>query len=132
MGKNFSELPREFTSLVELLHWRAVLKPEQKAYSFLLDGEVEASYLTYGELDRQARSIAALLQSCGVKSGERGLLLYPPGLEFIAAFFGCLPVCWGNWSPHLSTPTEPIPVTTPGCCGRCRGNNRPYYYNCLC
>ena len=90
MGKNFSELPREFTSLVELLHWRAVLKPEQKAYSFLLDGELEASYLTYGELDRQARSIAALLQSCGVKSGERGLLLYPPGLEFIAAFFGCL------------------------------------------
>ncbi|WP_221643002.1 non-ribosomal peptide synthetase, partial [Nostoc sp. 2RC] len=90
MGKNLSELPREFTSLVELLHWRAVLKPEQKAYSFLLDGEVEASYLTYGELDRQARSIAALLQSCGVKSGERGLLLYPPGLEFIAAFFGCL------------------------------------------
>ncbi|MCC5622120.1 condensation domain-containing protein, partial [Nostoc sp. CHAB 5715] len=90
MGKNFSELPREFTSLVELLHWRAVLKPEQKAYSFLLDGEVEASYFTYGELDRQARSIAALLQSCGVKSGERGLLLYPPGLEFIAAFFGCL------------------------------------------
>ncbi|MBW4478454.1 MAG: amino acid adenylation domain-containing protein [Tolypothrix brevis GSE-NOS-MK-07-07A] len=90
MGKNFSELPREFTSLVELLHWRAVLKPEQKAYSFLLDGEVEASYLTYGELHRQARSIAALLQSYGVKSGERGLLLYPPGLEFIAAFFGCL------------------------------------------
>ncbi|MCL6751962.1 amino acid adenylation domain-containing protein [Nostoc sp. CCCryo 231-06] len=90
MGKNLSELPREFTSLVELLHWRAVLKPEQKAYSFLLDGEVEVSYLTYGELDRQARSIAALLQSYGVKSGERGLLLYPPGLEFIAAFFGCL------------------------------------------
>jgi amino acid adenylation domain-containing protein len=90
MGKNLSELPREFTSLVELLHWRAVLKPEQKAYSFLLDGEVEVSYLTYGELDRQARSIAALLQSCGVKSGEHGLLLYPPGLEFIAAFFGCL------------------------------------------
>ncbi|MEH2169755.1 MAG: amino acid adenylation domain-containing protein [Nostoc sp.] len=90
MSKNLSELPRKFTSLVELLHWRALLKPEQKAYSFLLDGEVEASYLTYGELDRQARSIAALLQSYGIKSGERGLLLYPPGLEFIAAFFGCL------------------------------------------
>ncbi|MDZ8087066.1 MAG: amino acid adenylation domain-containing protein [Nostoc sp. DedQUE12b] len=90
MGKNLWELPRGFTSLVELLHWRALLTPEQKAYSFLLDGEVEASNLTYGELDRQAQTIAARLQSCGVKIGERGLLLYPPGLEFIAAFFGCL------------------------------------------
>ncbi|MBD2300898.1 non-ribosomal peptide synthetase [Nostoc sp. FACHB-190] len=90
MGRNLWQLPKQFTSLVELLHWRAILKPEQKAYSFLLDGEVEASYLTYQELDRQAQSIAARLQSYGVKKGERGLLLYPPGLEFIAAFFGCL------------------------------------------
>lgn len=40
-------------------------------------------------MDRQARAIGALLQSYGA-SGERVLLLYPTGLEFIAAFFGCL------------------------------------------
>ncbi|MCX7594686.1 MAG: AMP-binding protein, partial [Fischerella sp.] len=90
MGKNFWKLPIACTSLVELLRWRAIQQPEQKAYSFLLDGEVEAAYLTYEDLDRQAQSIAVQLQSCGVKNGERGLLLYPPGLEFIAAFFGCL------------------------------------------
>ena len=40
-------------------------------------------------MDRRARSIAALLQS-SAKAGDRALLLIPPGLDFIAAFFGCL------------------------------------------
>src|SRR5262249_21594529 len=44
---------------------------------------------TYEELDRQARAIGAWLQSRGI-TGERALLLYPPGLEYIVAFFGCL------------------------------------------
>ncbi len=90
MGKNFSEFSVEFSTLVELLRWRAIHQSQQKAYSFLLDGEVEEFDLTYGELDEQARQVGALLQSCGVIGGERALLLYPPGLEFIAAFFGCL------------------------------------------
>ncbi|MEW6737400.1 MAG: condensation domain-containing protein, partial [Acidobacteriota bacterium] len=68
---------------------RAETQPEQLAYIFLQDGEKEERRLTYHELDRQARAIAALLQSYHAR-GERALLLYPPGLEFIAAFFGCL------------------------------------------
>jgi amino acid adenylation domain-containing protein len=58
-------------------------------YTFLKDGEEEELVLTYGELDQQARRIAGWLQSFGA-SGARVLLLYPPGLDFIAAFFGCL------------------------------------------
>ena len=45
--------------------------------------------LTYQELDRKARAIAARLQAANLE-GERALLLYPAGLDFIAAFFGCL------------------------------------------
>jgi len=45
--------------------------------------------MSYGELDRRARAIAALLQERGI-AGGRALLLYPPGLDFIAGFFGCL------------------------------------------
>jgi len=89
MGKHFSKRMMEFSTLIEILRWRALQQPEQKAYSFLQDGEVEESNWTYGKLDCQARAIAALLQSQGL-SGERALLLYPPGLEYIAAFFGCL------------------------------------------
>ncbi|GBE74660.1 acyl-CoA synthetase [Microcystis aeruginosa NIES-87] len=79
----------KFSTLVELLRYRASSQPERLAYIFLRDGEIEEARLTYGELDQKARAIAAHLQSLEAK-GERGLLLYPPGLDFISAFFGCL------------------------------------------
>lgn len=82
-------LPSHIVTLVDLLCYRAQHQPNQIAYTFLQDGEIEAARLTYEELDRKARSIAAHLQSLGA-AHERALLLYPPGLEFITAFFGCL------------------------------------------
>ncbi len=77
------------SSLVEVLRWRASHQPDRRAYTFLLDGEEREVHLTYGELDLQARAIAARLQALEA-AGERALLLYPPGLQFAAAFFGCL------------------------------------------
>jgi len=65
----------------------AIEQANQLAYSFLKDGESESGRLTYGELDRQAKAIASHIQSY---QEERALLLYPSGLEFITAFFGCL------------------------------------------
>lgn len=79
----------DFSTLVDLLTYRAHHQPERIAYTFLQDGELETDRLTYQKLDQQARAIAAHLQQLGV-SGSRALLLYPSGLEFIAAFFGCL------------------------------------------
>lgn len=64
-------------------------QPEQLAYTFLADGEAEENRLNYAEMDREARAIGAWLQSF-MSPGERALLIYPPGLEYIAAFFGCL------------------------------------------
>jgi len=58
-------------------------------FTFLGDGEAEADRLTYGELDRRARAIAAALEAT-CAPGDRALLLFPPGLDFVAAFFGCL------------------------------------------
>ena len=77
------------SSMVEVLRWRALQHPDHLAYTFLADGETEDVSITYGELDRQARAIGAYLQSIRVQ-GERALLLYPQGIEYIAAFFGCL------------------------------------------
>lgn len=45
--------------------------------------------LSYGELDARARQVASWLQD-GHRPGERVLLIYPPGLDFLAGFFGCL------------------------------------------
>src|SRR5487761_166305 len=89
MKKDLPDPIVEFPTLVEILRWRAIHQPEQRTYTYLVDGETEGETLTYAGLDCQARSIAALLQTCRA-SGERALLLYPAGLEFIAAFFGCL------------------------------------------
>src|SRR6476661_10833630 len=77
------------TTVVGLLRARAAERPEQVAFTFLADGESEGGSLTYRELDRRAAAIASAL-AASVAPGERALLLYPPGLDFIAAFFGCL------------------------------------------
>ena len=77
------------TSLVDILRWRAKNQPHRLAYRYLIDGEYDEVVLTYEDLDRRARSIGALLQS-SARAGDRALLLFPPGLDFIAAYFGCL------------------------------------------
>jgi acyl-CoA synthetase (AMP-forming)/AMP-acid ligase II len=89
----YIESPDELSSmpstLAELLQWRALTCPDQLAYTFLVNDEGEEVSLTYSQLDRQARAIAVSIQS-SASPGDRVLLLYPPGLEFISAFFGCL------------------------------------------
>ena len=76
------------STMSDVLAQQAADDPTRTAYVFLddRDGAVE---MTYGELDRRARVIAARLQ-LELKQGDRALLVYPPGLDFIAAFFGCL------------------------------------------
>ncbi|WP_096600989.1 non-ribosomal peptide synthetase [Calothrix sp. NIES-2100] len=78
-----------YSTLVEILQSRAKSQPHTEAFSFLQDGENTVITLTYQELDRRSRAIASQLQSMSM-AGERALLLYPPGLEFLAGFFGCL------------------------------------------
>ncbi len=82
--------PRGFpTTLTALLRIRAAEQADDVGYAFLADGETVRDRLTYGELDRRARRIAGLLRTHKA-CGKPVLLLYPPGLDYIAAFFGCL------------------------------------------
>src|SRR5687767_13764289 len=76
------------TTLLELLRQRAFLQPGKQAYAFLADGETEEAHLTYAELDRGARVIASSVQA-HAQAGDRVLLLYPAGLDFVMAFMGC-------------------------------------------
>src|SRR5216684_5103614 len=77
------------STLVELLRERAASHRGVRAYTFLDVSLRETATLTFDELDERARAIAALLQSHHA-AGSPVLLIYPPGLEFVAAFFGCL------------------------------------------
>ena len=76
-------------TLVQMLGQRATTQAQDPAFAFLGDGETEENRWTYSQLDRKARALAVRLMDMGL-TGERALLLYPPGLDFIAAFFGCL------------------------------------------
>lgn len=76
-------------SLVSLLRQRAERQAHRTAYTFLENGERALRSMTYGELDLQARQLAAQLQAEGMQ-GERAILLYPPELDYIVAFFACL------------------------------------------
>ena len=76
-------------TIVQLLRRRAEDQPNHPAFVFLKGGEVESGRLTYGELDARARAVADNLGQTKML-GKCALLLYPSGLEFIEAFFGCL------------------------------------------
>ncbi|HEY7424842.1 MAG TPA: fatty acyl-AMP ligase [Gemmataceae bacterium] len=84
-----SNPPVSAVSIVEVLRAWADTTPDSLAFSFLTDAGEEGARLTYGDLDLQARAIAATLRDAA-ETGDRALLMYPPGLEFIAAFLGCL------------------------------------------
>src|SRR4051794_21287470 len=75
----------------EILEDRAAAEGERPAYVFLsyTEAGVDEERLTYAGLDARARAIGAALQAAGA-AGERVLLLFPPGPDFVASFFGCL------------------------------------------
>lgn len=87
---HFAQIDLGASTLVETLRLRASRHPGRLAYTLLLDRDSGEKRLTYGELDRQARSIAGQLQASGAQPGDRALLLYPPGFDYLASFFGCL------------------------------------------
>lgn len=89
MNRPFSDPSITFSTFVELLRWRSSRQPDRQIYTFLADAEAEEARLSYKELDQKARKIAYLLQSMEA-TGERALLLYPPGPEYVAALYGCL------------------------------------------
>jgi amino acid adenylation domain-containing protein len=76
-------------TLVDLIEGRADVLPSRLAYRFLVDGESREQTMSYADLRQRARAIAAVLAS-RADVGDRALLIMPPGLDYIAAFMGCL------------------------------------------
>lgn len=76
-------------TLADIVRWRAQHQSQRNAFTFLLDGETQEARWSYADVDLRAQTIQSALQSL-LPTGERALLMYPPGLEYIAAFLGCL------------------------------------------
>ncbi|HWE03448.1 MAG TPA: AMP-binding protein [Tepidisphaeraceae bacterium] len=86
-------------------------RPDQTAYTFLNDGVHEEATLTFAQLLRRVRAIAAALQERGMQ-GRHAVLLYPSGLEFVCGMIACL--CSG---------VVAVPAYPPRA-GSARGNGR--------
>jgi acyl-CoA synthetase (AMP-forming)/AMP-acid ligase II len=78
-----------FTSIpAALSHW-ARERPDATAYTFVgAELAVERS-VGYRELERSALKVATYLLRTA-RPGDRVLLLFPPGLDYLTAFLGCL------------------------------------------
>lgn len=89
-------------TLVDIGYRRTDMQGDSLVFRFLETGEINGPVqtLTYAQLDRRARTIAACLQA-DLPPGERILLLYPQGLDFISAFYGCL------YGGYIAVPTLP-------------------------
>lgn len=79
----------QFKNLVEMASIQAVRHGESELATFLGENGAPEGKLTFAELDRAARNIAAQLAEKGF-ANKNLMLLYTPGLDYIKSFFGCL------------------------------------------
>src|ERR1051325_3516570 len=88
-GRRFMRSSASFNDgILDRLRQHAQDKADQRAYCFLRDDQVVAT-ITFGQLEQRVKSLARRL-SQEAAFGDRAVLLYPAGLEFIEAFLGCL------------------------------------------
>ncbi|MDG2223421.1 MAG: aminotransferase class I/II-fold pyridoxal phosphate-dependent enzyme [Rubripirellula sp.] len=74
---------------ISVLEYWAEHRGDETAYIFT-DVETVENRITYAELWAEVRAFAGYLQKrCRLRTGDRVLLLYPPGLEFVIGFFAC-------------------------------------------
>ncbi|HEX5886615.1 MAG TPA: fatty acyl-AMP ligase [Pyrinomonadaceae bacterium] len=121
-------MTHDFRSLVDMLRQRALDQENDRAYTFLADGETETAALTYAQLDHRARAIAVALADRGASPGDRAILLYPPGLDFVTAFFGAIyagVIAVPCYPPHRLQLARSLPRLT-----AILGNARPSFVLC--
>jgi acyl-CoA synthetase (AMP-forming)/AMP-acid ligase II len=98
-----------------MLRHRALHQRNRRAYTFLVDGETENAALTYDNWIAARRAIASTLADRGASPGDRAILLYPPGLDFITAFFGAIyagVIAVPCYPPHRSQLARSLPRLT--------------------
>jgi acyl carrier protein len=80
----------EAKTLVEALEWHVARDPDRVHVTVLQDESTVLANMTYAELARAARAVAAGLIARDIEPRDRVALMLPTGTEFFAAFFGTL------------------------------------------
>jgi acyl-CoA synthetase (AMP-forming)/AMP-acid ligase II/acyl carrier protein len=82
--------PAEARTLVEVLEWHVARNPDRPHVTVLEDERAVRGTVSYGELAKAAKAVAASLIEQDVLPGDRVALMLPTGMEFFEAFFGIL------------------------------------------
>uniref|UniRef100_A0A8B9K2W5 Disco-interacting protein 2 homolog Ca n=1 Tax=Astyanax mexicanus TaxID=7994 RepID=A0A8B9K2W5_ASTMX len=101
---------RKFLFLSEVLQWRAQTTPDHVLFTLLSSRGAILSSLTCLQLHKRAERIAAMLMERGhLQDGDHVALVYPPGIDLIAAFYGCL---YAGCVPITVRPPHPQNIAT--------------------
>uniref|UniRef100_A0A8C6PLX7 Disco interacting protein 2 homolog C n=1 Tax=Nothobranchius furzeri TaxID=105023 RepID=A0A8C6PLX7_NOTFU len=99
-----------FLFLSEILQWRAQTTPDHVLYTLLSSRGAVSNSLTCLQLHKRAERVAALLmERGGLQEGDHVALVYPPGIDLIAAFYGCL---YAGCVPITVRPPHPQNIST--------------------
>uniref|UniRef100_A0A9J8C8X5 Disco-interacting protein 2 homolog Cb n=1 Tax=Cyprinus carpio carpio TaxID=630221 RepID=A0A9J8C8X5_CYPCA len=111
-GRDLSHMEEneQFLFLSEVLQWRAQTTPDHILYTLINSRGAIGSSLTCLQLHKRAEKIATLLYERGqLRDGDHVALVYPPGLDLIAAFYGCL---YAGCIPITVRPPHPQNIST--------------------
>uniref|UniRef100_A0A673HQ79 Disco-interacting protein 2 homolog C-like n=1 Tax=Sinocyclocheilus rhinocerous TaxID=307959 RepID=A0A673HQ79_9TELE len=100
----------QFLFLSEVLQWRAQTTPDHVLFTLLSSRGAVLSSLTCLQLHKRAEKIATMLMERGhLQDGDHVALVYPPGIDLIAAFYGCL---YAGCVPITVRPPHPQNIAT--------------------
>lgn len=86
-GEALVPLPAATSSLVQALAWHGEHAP-RRAHVHLYGEDGQITTLSYGQLYRQSRQVAAGLQQYGFEPGDAVAIMLPTGVEYLSSFMG--------------------------------------------
>ena len=97
-------------NLAEYFNWRCRQQPDSLAYAFVRDSLEISESLSHAELQQQVNELAGQIAQQS-QPGDRVLLVYPPGLDFVRAFWAC--VLSGRVAVPVPAPDTGLATTAP-------------------
>jgi len=105
-----SDVAKKYQFISEVLKWRSQSTPDHILFSVVNAKAQLHATMTCLQLHKKAERIGALLlDKTKLKAGDNVALVYHPGLDLIAAFYGCL---YAGLVPVTIRPPHPQNIAT--------------------
>ncbi|XP_069689730.1 disco-interacting protein 2 isoform X14 [Periplaneta americana] len=86
-----SDSARKYQFISEILRWRAQSTADHVIFTLLNSKGAVATMLSCSQLHKKAERVGNLLLEKGkINTGDHVALIFPPGIDLICAFYGCL------------------------------------------